>query len=88
MNFTYEIIEMNKELPMHIFLNSVDYVTNHWHDSIEVIFLLKGKVSVSVNDKRFELNEKDVFLINANDIHAIQHQEENLLLTIQLPIPE
>lgn len=79
---------MNKELPMHIFLNSVDYVTNHWHDSIEIIFLLKGKVSVSVNDKRFELNEKDIFLINANDIHAIQHQEENLLLTIQLPIPE
>jgi len=88
MNFTYEIIEMNKELPMHIFLNSVDYVTNHWHDSIEVIFVLKGKVNVSVNDKRFELNEKDLFLINANDIHAIQHQEENLLLTIQLPIPE
>ncbi|MCM3725776.1 helix-turn-helix domain-containing protein [Neobacillus cucumis] len=88
MNFTYEIIEMNKELPLHIFLNSVDYVTNHWHDSIEIIFVLKGKVSVSVNDKRFELNEKDVFLINANDIHAIGHQEENLLLTIQLPIPD
>ncbi|MDR4946068.1 GH39 family glycosyl hydrolase [Neobacillus cucumis] len=88
MNFTYEIIEMNKELPLHIFLNSVDYVSNHWHDSIEIIFVLKGKVSVSVNDKRYELNEKDVFLINANDIHAIQHQEENLLLTIQLPIPE
>ncbi|MEH7117794.1 helix-turn-helix domain-containing protein [Neobacillus vireti] len=88
MNFTYEIIEMNKELPLHIFLNSVDYVTNHWHDSIEVIFVLKGKVNVSVNDKRFELNEKDVFLINANDIHSIQHQDQNLLLTIQLPIPE
>ena len=88
MNFTYEIIEMNKELPLHIFLNSVDYVTNHWHDSIEIIFVLKGKVNVSVNDKRFELNEKDVFLINANDIHSIQHQDENLLLTIQLPIPE
>ncbi|WP_160720535.1 GH39 family glycosyl hydrolase [Bacillus sp. USDA818B3_A] len=88
MNFTYEIIEMNKELPLHIFLNSVDYVSNHWHDSIEIIFVLKGKVGVSVNDKRFELKEKDVFLINANDIHAIQHQDENLLLTIQLPIPD
>ncbi|MBT2654025.1 helix-turn-helix domain-containing protein [Bacillus sp. ISL-18] len=88
MNFTYEIIEMNKELPLHIFLNSVDYVSNHWHDSIEIIFVLKGKVNVSVNDKRFELNEKDVVLINANDIHAIQHQDENLLLTIQLPIPD
>jgi xylan 1,4-beta-xylosidase len=88
MNFTYEIIEMNKELPIHIFLHSVDYVTNHWHDSIELIFVLKGKVNVSVNDKRFELTEKDVFLINANDIHSIQHQEDNLLLAIQVPIPE
>ncbi|WP_462409543.1 GH39 family glycosyl hydrolase [Neobacillus sp. Marseille-QA0830] len=88
MNFTYEMIEMNQGLPMHIFLNSVDYVTNHWHDSIEIIFVLKGKVSVSVNDKRYVLNEKDLLLINANDIHAIQHQEENLLLTIQVPIPE
>jgi xylan 1,4-beta-xylosidase len=86
-NFTYEIIEMNKELPIHIFLHSVDYVTNHWHDSIEIIFVLKGKVNVSVNDKRFELTEKDVFLINANDIHSIQHQEDNLLLAVQVPIP-
>lgn len=87
MNFTYEIIEMNRELPIHIFLNSVDYVTNHWHDSIEIIFVLKGKVNVSVNDKRFELTEKDVFLINANDIHSIQHHEDNLLLAVQVPIP-
>jgi xylan 1,4-beta-xylosidase len=88
MNFTYEIIEMNKELPIHIFLHSVDYVTNHWHDSIELIFVLKGKVNVSVNDKRFDLTEKDVLLINANDIHSIQHQEDNLLLAVQVPIPE
>lgn len=87
MNFTYEIIEMNKELPIHIFLHSVDYVTNHWHDSIEIIFVLKGKVNVSVNDKRFELTEKDLFLINANDIHSIQLEEENLLLAVQVPIP-
>ncbi|WP_066056763.1 GH39 family glycosyl hydrolase [Robertmurraya korlensis] len=88
MNFTYEIIEMNKDLPIHIFLHSVDYVTNHWHDSIEIIFVLKGKVSVSVNDKRYDLNEKDIFLINANDIHSIQHQEDNLLLALQIPIPD
>jgi xylan 1,4-beta-xylosidase len=88
MNFTYEIIEMNKDLPIHIFLHSVDYVTNHWHDSIEIIFVLKGKVSVSVNDKRYHLNEKDIFLINANDIHSIQHQEDNLLLALQIPIPD
>lgn len=88
MNFTYEIIEMNQKLPIHIFLHSVDYVTNHWHDSIEIIFVLKGKVSVSVNDKKYDLNEKDVFLINANDIHSIQHQEDNLLLAIQIPIPD
>lgn len=88
MNFTYEIIEMNKDLPIHIFLHSVDYVTNHWHDSIEMIFVLKGKVAVSVNDKRYDLNEKDIFLINANDIHSIQHQEDNLLLALQIPIPD
>ncbi|MGG7622108.1 GH39 family glycosyl hydrolase [Bacillus coreaensis] len=88
MNFTYEIIEMNKDLPIHIFLHSVDYVTNHWHDSIEMIFVLKGKVAVSVNDKRYHLNEKDIFLINANDIHSIQHQEDNLLLALQIPIPD
>jgi xylan 1,4-beta-xylosidase len=88
MNFTYEIIETNRNLPIHIFLHSVDYVTNHWHDSIEIIFVLKGRVNVSVNDKWFELNEKDVFLINANDIHSIQYQEDNLLLAIQVPILE
>ncbi|WP_313639394.1 GH39 family glycosyl hydrolase [Paenibacillus sp.] len=85
-SYTYENIEMDDHLPVHLFLHSTHQVPNHWHDSIEILFVLKGKLELFTKDRYTELNEEDLFLINANEIHAIKAEENNLVLALQIPI--
>lgn len=85
-SYTYENIEMDDHLPVHLFLHSTHQVPNHWHDSIEILFVLKGKLEIFTKDRYTELNEEDLFLINANEIHAIKAEENNLVLALQVPV--
>lgn len=85
-SYTYENIEMDDHLPVHMFLHSTHQVPNHWHDSIEILFVLKGKLELYTKDRFRELNEEDLFLINANEIHAIKAEENNLVLALQIPV--
>ncbi|WP_313638542.1 GH39 family glycosyl hydrolase [Paenibacillus sp.] len=86
MDYVYESIQMNNDLPINIFLHNAQFVEDHWHDSIELLFVLKGKVDVYIEKKRFTLQEEDVLIINSNEIHSIQSHENNLLLALQIPI--
>ncbi len=85
MDHTYEIIHTDQKLPMHIFFHRVRYVPNHWHDSMELLFVLRGKAIVAVQGKPYVLREEDIILINSNDIHTIQSEHDNLLLALQIP---
>ncbi|OAB38548.1 hypothetical protein PMSM_01745 [Paenibacillus macquariensis subsp. macquariensis] len=85
-DYIYESIQMNNDLPINIFLHNAQFVEDHWHDSIELLFVLKGKVDVYIEKKRFTLQEEDVLIINSNEIHRIQSDENNLLLALQIPI--
>ncbi|WP_211748673.1 helix-turn-helix domain-containing protein [Paenibacillus sp. Marseille-Q4541] len=86
MDYIYESIQMNSDLPINIFLHNAQFVEDHWHDSIELLFVLKGKVDVYIEKKKCTLQEEDVLIINSNEIHSIQSQENNLLLALQIPI--
>lgn len=41
----------------------------HWHDDIELILLLSGKMNYYVNGKIIELKENDGILINTREMH-------------------
>lgn len=86
LDYVYESIQMNNDLPINIFLHNAQFVEDHWHDSIELLFVLKGKVDVYIEKKRFTLQEEDVLIINSNEVHSIQSHENNLVLALQIPI--
>ena len=86
MEFIYETIEFNKSLPIKIFIHSVNYVQNHWHNSMELLFILSGKVNIVIDSVSYELREEDVLLINSNEIHAISSKESNTILALQIPM--
>lgn len=41
----------------------------HWHDDIEWIYIIKGKMRYYVNGKRMILNEGDSLMVNARQMH-------------------
>lgn len=86
MEFIYETIKFNKSLPIKIFVHSVNYVQNHWHNSIELLFILSGSVNIVINAISYELKEEDIILINSNEIHSISSKESNTILALQIPI--
>lgn len=50
----------------------------HWHDDIEWIYMLSGKMYYYVNGKRILLNEKDSLMVNARQMHyGCSYQEQN-----------
>ncbi|MBZ9685403.1 helix-turn-helix domain-containing protein [Clostridium estertheticum] len=85
-DYMYEIIKFSNVLPIKIFIHKVNYVPNHWHESLELLFILSGKVNIVIDGIKYELNEEDVIVINSNEIHALTSQEDNMILALQIPI--
>ena len=45
---------------------------------------MKGHITVSVNNKIYELKENDVFLINSIEIHSTMANGDNIMAAIQI----
>lgn len=46
MKTTYEMIKFESTLPINILVYSVESVANHWHSSIEILFVLSCTVEL------------------------------------------
>lgn len=61
----------DKRFPFRLLVNQ-DLNFNyppHWHNAIELIYVLQNAFVVLVNSKRYELKEKDILYIPGGDIH-------------------
>jgi AraC-like DNA-binding protein len=85
MKYPYESVVVNEEIPMFMLMTSVKYVAMHWHDRMEFLFVLKGKIHVYVGKEEYFLQENDVMLINSNEVHGVESSEDNKLIVLQIP---
>ena len=53
--------------------------TTHFHQNIEIVYVLDGGVRIEVESEEYELEKGDFLLINANKRHALHQTRENLL---------
>lgn len=70
----HEIIEFPDNSPVKIFLHRLGNVNRHWHNSLEILFLLSGTLHAIVDDQSYQLKEEDLLLINSNSIHSLPDQ--------------
>ena len=48
-------------------------VVPHWHEAIEICYVAKGNPgTISIEDKEYQLEEGDIFVINSRLIHSFQ----------------
>lgn len=79
-----EYINYPFELPIKIsYLNIKNYPT-HWHNSIEIIYVLKGSLQIKIDTDSFTLNEREVEIINSDESHEIQSLEDNKVLIFNI----
>ena len=80
-----EYVEYLKDLPINIFFTSIKEYPLHWQDAIEVLFVLKGSVTLGVESETYNLNERELEIINPNEVYRMESEDEdNLVLLIQI----
>lgn len=73
MNFYY-FKNNNLKIRQYIYdVSEIDGYGFSWHDEVELIVVLKGEISFSVEGQNYMLTEDDVFFINSNIGHLLHH---------------
>ena len=62
------------DFPVDVFINDSDpmQVESHWHNSIEILFVLQGKTKIIVNDDFFAVTKNDLIIINESTVHGTE----------------
>lgn len=80
-----EIVEFADGLPVKAYIRNVESCPYHWHDALEIIMVLEGQATVGMSGETHLLREKDITVVNVNEIHRIQKSGgENKLLMVQV----
>lgn len=61
------------------------YVPFHWHSSLEIVCVLKGKVIFTINGQRFEIGPNEFIMVPSGVVHAVAN-EPNTAYVLQIPL--
>jgi len=74
------IFFQDEDFPVWINLDDVqkkgNYIPLHWHEYIELHYVVKGSVSIKVNNIEITAFSEDLVLINSNELHSGASLEE------------
>lgn len=88
-SFQHEVVVTDGNLPLRLFYSNdkkPTYVAPHFHDDIEIIYLLSGCLTVNMEQKLITVHPQDVILFNTNVIHStISETGETTAYVLQLP---
>ena len=48
------------------------HIPVHWHDEVEIIYIRKGNLTISIGKQIFSAKEGDLFFVNAGELHFME----------------
>lgn len=82
--YEYEFIKHPEGTYFKTFLIHINHRLYHWHEDIEMLFLVEGSVWVDTGKTQYLLNRNDLLIINRNEIHSLTRTKEtNTICAIQ-----
>lgn len=54
------------------------FVTSHWHEEIEIIYVLEGAMNLHLNHQSYCLKKGDIFFINSSMLHQMESTDTSL----------
>ena len=75
-----EYIVYQADSPIKITYANIKEYPIHWHNSIEILYVLRGSINVNVDTDSFELLEKEMEIINVDKSHRIYSDKDNRVL--------
>lgn len=61
---------LEPEFPFRLLISDgVFSFPHHWHDEIEIVYVIEGSLRVGINSNIYTLHERDMIIISSGDIH-------------------
>lgn len=77
--------ESNINARFEIYESSNDFIPEHWHRSMEVVYIYDGDMDVTINHQKCRLTKGDFMVVNTAAIHATQTYDYARVLLLQIP---
>lgn len=83
----HEQVKTDTALPVRftVYDSDNDLIPMHWHNSMEIVYILNGIMDVTVNDRVTRLFGGDFVIVNSRDIHSTHCIGSSRILLLQLP---
>lgn len=87
MDFKHELVKPNEDIKV-MFAHMHDtarIVPKHWHNHMEIIYILDGYLEVDINNSSYLIGEDQLIVISPKDIHSTAHKNSNTAFLLQIP---
>ena len=71
---------MTKKDRFQLFISDTPVDEEHFHQDIELLYILEGSVDITVEKKVSHLHPDDIYVVNANHRHSFRTAEGNVLM--------
>lgn len=81
----YPFFEANRSGDQNYFRSNIIHDFSfppHLHPYVEIVYVIEGRIKVTINDKTCELSEKEAAVCFPNDIHAYNSMDSSKILLI------
>ena len=80
-----EKIDFPDSIPVSAFVRSLEQYPYHWHDTLEIIQVLRGSANVDLGSDNLLLRENEIAVVNIGELHRItKGDEDNEILFIHI----
>lgn len=82
----HEIVSSNPDVDVRFYLSddAGSYVTPHWHDSYELVYMIEGSMTVFYENGKRVLNSGEFIVVNSRVVHSVL-STKNRAIVLQIP---
>ena len=82
-----EKIFYRRELPVNVITANIEEYPIHFHDDMEIVYVLEGTVTMRNGYYTYELKPGDVFILNDREMHSFQKSGgDNMVMMLQIDL--
>ncbi|MGO5093831.1 helix-turn-helix domain-containing protein [Clostridium sporogenes] len=72
-----EFVEYTNDLPIKVSMQNIKKSPIHWHNAMEVIYVLEGSIKIIIETESHRVNKQEIGIINPEEAHSIKSITNN-----------
>lgn len=74
----------DQDFPFKMFVSNLGKFPPHWHEEMEIIYVVEGNIDIGLNHEIHTLNTRDILMIGPGEVHHfLDGQETRKILVVQ-----